>query len=714
MDVYTVEHRDGLLNILWNGKPVVEGMEAAATLEGNRTVPLKLKSHSHVLSGGEGGSRSAAFSFEYGDEEEKVSLVIKFNQVENLLTCRVEAYCINSHYWNKVVTFAPLGGVKLGVRSLGQVRGLMANYLYSDYWTRPWFKKDLSELPPRTQSLLWNDGEVYHYLLPVCGDVVKCELAGNGAGFDVLVSAYDGSYTSHVTPAFILGAGENPYDLPQKAVGEGFRCLGRGWKTGRQRRYPEVFEYLGWCSWDAFYYNVSADGLLSKAREFKELALPVRWMIIDDGWSEQEGRQLLSFKEIASKFPKGLKGLTQELKGKWGIKWVGIWQAFTGYWHGIHPESRLALEMKDYLFKTNSGYIIPYPDGTKGFGFWNTWHSYLKEQGVDFVKVDNQDSISKLTAGSMSVGRAAAGAHQALEASVCLNFDGCIVNCMGMASELLWNRPATAVARNSDDFYPRKKGSLKEHALQNAYNSFYHSAFVYGDWDMWWTVHPDSTSHAVMRAVSGGPVYISDPPNQTEAEKIWPLVLSDGKLLRCDGAGMPTEDCLLTNPNEEPVALKIWNRSGKTGVVAALNINLEGKSVRGRVGPLDVPDLSGERFIVYDHFSGKAVKLDRGGSLEFSLDDGRAALYLVVPEEEKLTPIGLVDKYISPAGIESVFTGEDEVTVVLRDGGVFGFVCDGKPSVYVNGEKRDYEEGDGLFLLDIKDVKGKVSVRIQF
>ena len=110
---------------------------------------------------------------------------------------------------------------------------------------------------------------------------------------------------------------------------------------------------------------------------------------------------------------------------------------------------------------------------------------------------------------------------------------------------------------SSDDFVP-SGDPFAEHALQNAYNSLYHSQFYWGDWDMFWSDHPEARQSAVLRALSGGPVYISDPVGRTCPEVILPLALRDGKILRLDHPGLPAEDCLLRNPHTDGVPLKIW------------------------------------------------------------------------------------------------------------------------------------------------------------
>jgi raffinose synthase len=68
----------------------------------------------------------------------------------------------------------------------------------------------------------------------------------------------------------------------------------------------------------------------------------------------------------------------------------------------------------------------------------------------------------------------------------------------------------TAVARVSDDFYPRDPASSSPHIAACAYNSMFLGALLQPDWDMFHSHHPAAQIHAAARAVSGGAVYVSD------------------------------------------------------------------------------------------------------------------------------------------------------------------------------------------------------------
>jgi raffinose synthase len=59
----------------------------------------------------------------------------------------------------------------------------------------------------------------------------------------------------------------------------------------------------------------------------------------------------------------------------------------------------------------------------------------------------------------------------------------------------------TALARSSDDFWPRDPASHTTHVAVNALNSLFMSPLVQPDWDMFHSKHPAALMHARARVV---------------------------------------------------------------------------------------------------------------------------------------------------------------------------------------------------------------------
>lgn len=115
-----------------------------------------------------------------------------------------------------------------------------------------------------------------------------------------------------------------------------------------------------------------------------------------------------------------------------------------------------------------------------------------------------------------------------------------MINCMGMGSEDMWNRSVSPISRCSDDFQPENREWFIKHILQCAYNCLVQGQFYYCDWDMWWTDDGQAAKNSILRAISGGPVYVSDTYDRSRAEILKPLCLEDGRILRCDKPAVPT------------------------------------------------------------------------------------------------------------------------------------------------------------------------------
>ena len=67
----------------------------------------------------------------------------------------------------------------------------------------------------------------------------------------------------------------------------------------------------------------------------------------------------------------------------------------------------------------------------------------------------------------------------------------------------------TAVARSSDDFWPRDPASHTTHVAVNAVNSLFMAALVQPDWDMFHSQHPAAVLHASARVVSSTPQFFA-------------------------------------------------------------------------------------------------------------------------------------------------------------------------------------------------------------
>ena len=571
----------------------------------------------------------------------------------------------------------PEFGAGIALRGEGMKRW-MADHRHSEYWCRPEFGTDFTFVPDETQGLIYEkaDGS-FGVVLPVVSEQYKCVLTGCGED-TVLAKLFSwyGNMTACKALAVVWAEGEDPYALLEQCARVGLRLLGTGVRTRQQRRYPELFEYLGWCSWDAFEIRVDEDSLLAKCQEFKDKGIPVKWAILDDMWAEvrdfygrayssrpemfrlMHSSRLYSFQADPIRFPNGLKACIEKING-YGIK-VGMWHPTTGYRMGADPDGEVYRQLKDCLIQTENGIYIHSPEQGKAYKFYCTFHDYLRRCGAEFVKIDNQSMTRRYYKKLAPVGQVARQFHDAMEASVGQHFDNQMINCMGMASEDMWNRSVSPISRCSDDFLPENKAWFTKHILQCAYNCLIQGQFYTCDWDMWWTDDGQAVKNSILRAISGGPIYVSDTLGRSRAEIFRPLVLEDGRILRCDRPAMPARDCLTTDPVRSGSVFKLQNLCNS--ILAAFNLDEQEKPVDGFISPRDVEGLTGEEFAVYEHFSGTCRILKPDECIPLTLaDSGDFRLYVIVPLRNGCGMIGRTDKFISPATVRYDNSGRGEL-----------------------------------------------------
>lgn len=592
---------------------------------------------------------------------------------------------------------APREGVQL-VSSLDRFGRGMAVKRFKIYWTAPVFFSDYRFLGPANQLMLWRqtEGEDYHLLVPLAGSGMVGEVGVSEIEwrpeFRVTASSYDASLAPRRVPLFAYASGPDPYKLPRAAYETAFAATGQYGRLRWQKGYPEVFTRLGWCSWNAYGQDVTADKILASVRSLRDKNVPLGFVLVDDGWLSVKDQKLTAFEADASKFPGGMAALARRLHEEYRVPHVGVWHTFQGYWNGVEERSDIARTHK--MFKGLEGKLLPDPREGRGESFYEDWFRQLKAAGYDFVKVDGQGNNVKFTDGLMPLFDAGAGSHRNLQEAAGkffgeparLNVLGerepvGIINCMEMSLENAFNWGRSNVARNSDDYQPELRHNPKDHLFQNAYNAFWLANFAYPDWDMFQSHDAAAEYHAAARAVSGGPVYFTDEAGKERPEILRRLALSDARLLMPDEPAQVTRDLLLSDPSVEPVALKIFGTVMRQGfpaaTVAAFNVNKTAATVSGELRVADIAGAGtgGGQFAVYQRGRDRAVLLrDREEALPFTLGEFGHDLFTLAPAEGGVAVFGLLDKYVGAAAVLSVTRGASGggVTVRLREAGDFG------------------------------------------
>lgn len=591
---------------------------------------------------------------------------------------------------------------------------------HSPFWCRPVWGDSLSSLPARVQELLIHDGNGYLALLPLCGDTFKTVICGTAEGLAFRMYANTPVTECREQPAFLSMRGEHPLQLLfdiAKAAGE---LLGLPMR--KDRPVADMFNTFGWCSWDAMQIRVNHTGMLEKAREFQEKSVPVRFAILDDMWADvpalneipsdatfgsmvsaMHKSKLRRFEGDPVRFPKGMKAVVDDLH-RAGIPNVGVWFPTTGYWAGVEPDSEIEALEKDNLVTTPSGQRIVSPEPEKAKAYFGDLCRTVKSWGADFVKIDNQGFHERYR-GIAPIGQSAKAIQSAIDDATDVCFGGALINCMGMPSECMFNRNS-AISRCSDDFMPESREWFAKNVLQCAYNGLLQGQFYVNDWDMWWTDDEQAAKNSLCRAISGGPIYVSDKIGRTRPEVLKPLLLQNGRIIRPDESATPTEDCLMENPTKTDKIFKIRNRIGENGLVAAFNIHAENQPVSGFVSPENA-GLPAGTYAYYEYFTKTAGILQAGETLPVRLENRDAfRLYTFVPIKNGVAVLGRIDLFTGVGAIEK----QDGNRITLCEAGTMGFVSE-RPLTFTdgNGNTVPCERTGVLWVLNGKDVRFTVS-----
>lgn len=688
----------------------------------------------------------------------------------------------------------PVEGVFLGaemekedsrhVVSLGTLSDVrfMACFRFKLWWMAQKMGEKGSEIPLETQFLLveTKDGshlgtdqnqnqKIYTIFLPLIEGSFRACLQGNPSNehLELCLESGDGDVkASSFSHALFVSSGTDPF----ATIHDAFAAVKNHLNTFRlrhEKKLPGIVDYLGWCTWDAFYQEVTQEGVESGLESLAAGGTPPKFVIIDDGWQsvaadDKENQnpslqRLTGLKENAKFQNKedpelGIKSVVNTAKEKHGVKYVYVWHAITGYWGGVRPGVK---EMEEY------GSVMAYPNVSKGmteneptwktdamavqglglvnpkkvFGFYDNLHKYLAWAGVDGVKVDVQCILETLGAGLGGRVELTKQYHQALDASISRNFpdNGCIA-CMSHNTDALYYSKQTAVVRASDDFYPRDPVSHTIHIASVAYNSIFLGEIMQPDWDMFHSLHPAAEYHASARAISGGPIYVSDKPGNHDFDLLKKMVLPDGSVLRARLPGRPTADCLFTDPARDGVSLlKIWNMNRCGGVLGVYNCQgaawseAERKNafhqttdpaaitgyVRGRDVHLISEAAAGNSewngdCALYGHRSGQLVVLPHNVALPVTLKVLEHEVFAVAPirvlgaRGHRFAPIGLVNMFNAGGAVEGVVYEDGLVGVVrleIRGCGKFGAYSSARPGRCLLGDSVvdfEYDNDSGL------------------
>ncbi|XP_052197929.1 probable galactinol--sucrose galactosyltransferase 5 [Diospyros lotus] len=669
----------------------------------------------------------------------------------------------------------PVGKLK-GIR-------FMSIFRFKVWWTTHWVGTNGRDVENETQILILDksdDGRPYVLLLPLLEGPFRASLQpGDDDNIDICAESGSTKVTgASFRSVLYMHAGDDPYKLVKDAIKVARLHLGT-FRLLKEKTPPGIVDKFGWCTWDAFYLTVHPRGVLEGVKGLVEGGCPPGLVLIDDGWQsiardedpvtqegidqttagEQMPCRLLKFQEndkfrdyespnkpVAVGPSKGMGAFIRDLKEEYkSVDYVYVWHALCGYWGGLRPNVPGLPEARVIQPKLSPGLQITMEDlavdkiVNNGVGLvppeivdqmYEGLHSHLESVGIDGVKVDVIHLLEMMCEDYGGRVELAKAYYKALTSSVRKHFRGNgVIASMEHCNDFMFlGTEAIALGRVGDDFWctdpsgdPNGTFWLQGcHMVHCAYNSLWMGNFIHPDWDMFQSTHPCAEFHAASRAISGGPIYVSDTVGKHNFQLLKTIVLPDGSILRCEHYALPTRDCLFQDPlHDGKTMLKIWNLNKYTGVLGAFNCQGGGwcretrrnqcfsgysHTVTAKARPNDIEWKHGtnplsvegvQLFALYMFRDKKLVLSKSSDAIEISLAPFNFELITVSPvtlianKSIQFAPIGLVNMLNTGGALQSLVFNDraDSVQVGVKGTGEMRIFASEKPrACRLNGE----------------------------
>ena len=324
--------------------------------------------------------------------------------------------------------------------------------------------------------------------------------------------------------------------------------------------------------------------------------------------------------------------------------------------------------------------------------FYQYYAGTLKDYGFDFLKIDNQSFLLPLYMGNTEVIRQAKACNLALEEQTHNQQVG-LMNCMAQNILNIDHTLYSGVTRVSIDYKKYDENMAKSHLFQSYTNTLLQGQTVWPDHDMFHSC--DTVCGSLMarsKALSGGPVYLSDSPADFIKENILPLIDEEGKLFRPEAPAIPTPESVITNPLQDGKAYRVFAPTGDEAVSLIcynLNTSPQYHNVQAMISKADYllretmtekASPNDQRIILYDWAKQAATELttDKQITLEGFTDQ----LYHLCPVANGWAVIGVQEKFLSPSTVRILTRNDKQLTLDV--------LCPGTVKVWVeSGNKRE-------------------------
>jgi raffinose synthase len=98
--------------------------------------------------------------------------------------------------------------------------------------------------------------------------------------------------TASVKHALAMTACACPFRAVEAAMAMARDVMSSSFRLRREKTTPPTTDVFGWCTWDAFYHQVTPAGIEEGVGSLRDGGTPPRFVIIDDGWQSVQARSI--------------------------------------------------------------------------------------------------------------------------------------------------------------------------------------------------------------------------------------------------------------------------------------------------------------------------------------------------------------------------------------------------------------------------------------
>lgn len=567
-----------------------------------------------------------------------------------------------------VVAVKPFTGERILNLQVAQKGALSALCTHLDSETEafsaPYCSTSFNDIPSKTYCLITRDALGYTFYFCLSHRGMAVSLSGTEQGLQLHLQG--GHLLLESAPVLLCLRG----DHIQHTIGQGMKFVlsltgGMGKLVSEKLAPPSWLDGLGWESGVSLGAKVSHSQIVEAVKSLAKAGSLPHFVLIDEGWqhegklsrSNQSESVLLDFEADPLRFPKGIRGVVDDLAAL-GVKYVGVWHAVMGCRGGV--SSKLAKAYR--LSRHRSGGYFLGSDLGRTFQFFYDYYGYLREQGVSFIKVGDQEAMHRYSDDD-DTSRLCQQMQAAMQAAASVQFNSAHFNTECLRNENLFYWGNSRIARSAGDIDLKSSQGVQKAIYHNLTNALWLQHLMQPDFDAWLTANCQGEALPVFHALSGSINVIGDPSGTHHQELINKFVLPSGNLIKADCPLTLCEDSIFFNPLEERKIYKAYTHKGEHGIVGAFNLTKGKRTLHGKVSAHDVDGLEGDSFALFSYHNGFVKVVHSNESVAITLKPNQSDVFTFAPLHQGIAVLGCCGFFLAPGPIVEVHIEEEAMYI---------------------------------------------------